>query len=137
MSGLPKNQHTIEHVTYIKASPTTVWQHITEVDITSFRHPAIFALLGIPKPLRAEIVATGVGGARIAYFANGRRFSQIITDWQPPEQYAFTFQPDAGFRVVYLLDLSDGPFQMKAGAYQILPTQDGVRLSLSSQYMKA
>jgi hypothetical protein len=91
--------------------------------------------LGIPKPLRAEIVATGVGGARIAYFANGRRFSQIITDWQPPEQYAFTFQPDAGFRVVYLLDLSDGPFQMKAGAYQILPTQDGVRLSLSSQYM--
>jgi hypothetical protein len=86
-------------------------------------------MLGIPKPLRAEIVESGVGGARIAYFANGRRFSQIITTWQPYEQYAFTFQADPGFRVAYLLDLSAGPFQMKSGSYQITPHQDSLLLT--------
>lgn len=130
---MPK-QYTIAHTTHINASPETVWQHITEVDITSFHHPAYFSLLGIPKPLRAEIMEPELGGARIAYFSNKRRFSQLITAWQPPKQYAFTFQADPGFRVAYLLDLADGPFQMKAGAYRITPNPGGVRLTLSSQY---
>ena len=130
---MPK-QHTITHTTHINATPQTVWQHITEVDITSFHHPAYFSLLGIPKPLRAEIVKPGLGGTRISYFSNKRRFSQHITAWQPPAHYAFTFQADPGFRVAYLLDLADGPFQMKAGAYHITPNPAGVHLALSSQY---
>ncbi|MFN8457513.1 MAG: SRPBCC family protein [Anaerolineae bacterium] len=126
--------YTLEHSTQIHASAETVWQHITEVDIAAFRHPAYFALLGIPKPLRAEIAQPGVGGARTAFFSNGRRFIQQITEWQPYERYAFTFQADPGFRVAYLLDLSGGPFQMKAGTYRLTPKQEGVWLSLSSQY---
>jgi hypothetical protein len=124
----------IEHSIHINASAESVWRHITEVDIASFRHPMYFSLLGIPKPLRAEVVEPGVGGARIAFFSNGLRFSQEITAWQPYTQYAFTFRADPGFRVAYFLDLSDGPFRMKAGAYRIAPSQGGVRLSLSSQY---
>lgn len=129
-----QEQHAIEHSTQIHASAETVWQHITEVDIASFRHPAYLALLGIPKPLRAEILAPGVGGARTAFFANDRRFTQEITAWQPYEHYAFTFRAGPGFRVAYLLDLAEGPFRMKAGAYHLMPEQEGVRLSLSSQY---
>jgi hypothetical protein len=134
MPVLLKKQHTIEHSLQINASAEAVWQHITEVDIASFQHPAYFALLGIPKPLRAEIAEPGVGGARTAFFSNGRRFSQQITEWQPPERYAFTFRADPGFRVGYVLDLSDGPFRMTAGAYRITPGQAGVCLSLSSRY---
>lgn len=126
--------YTIEHSIHINASAEVVWQHITEVDIASFRHPLYLSLLGIPKPLRAEVSEPGVGGSRTAFFSNRLRFSQKITDWQPFERYAFTFQPDSGFRVGYLLDLSDGPFRMKAGDYYIAPSQSGVRLSLSSQY---
>lgn len=130
----PKEQHTIEHSLEIHASAESVWQHITEVDIASFRHPIYFSVLGIPKPLRAHVSSPGVGGTRTAFFSNGRRFSQQITEWQPSERYAFTFRADPGFRVAYLLDLSHGPFRMKAGAYRIEPGQSGVRLSLSSQY---
>src|SRR5262245_41736750 len=132
--ALQKEQHTIEHSIQINAPAKSVWQHVTEVDIASFRHPVYFSLLGIPKPLRAEIVEPGVGGARTAFFSNHLCFSQKITVWQPPERYAFTFEADPGFRVAYLLDLSDGPFRMKAGAYRITPGQEGVCLSLSSQY---
>lgn len=85
-----KEQHTIEHSTQINASAETVRQHITEVDIASFHHPAYFSLLGIPKPLRAEIDEPGVGGARTAFFSSRRRFTQKITEWRPFERYAFT-----------------------------------------------
>lgn len=134
MPGWSKAQYMIEYSIPIKASPQSVWQHITEVDIASFQHPAYFSLLGIPKPLRAEVVEPGVGGARTAFFANGLRFSQEITEWQPYERYAFTFQADPGFRVGYLLDLSDGPFRMKAGTYRITSRPGGVCLALASQY---
>jgi hypothetical protein len=132
---MPKELYDIEHATQINASAETVWHHVINVDIASFRHPAYFSALGIPKPLYAEVLEPGVGGARIAYFSNNRRFSQVITTWQPHEQYAFTFHADPGFRAAYLLDLSVGPFQMKAGAYHITPAQNGVHLSLSSQYL--
>jgi hypothetical protein len=127
-------RYQVEHVTIIEASVEIVWQHVTEVDIASFRHPAYFLLLGIPKPLRAEVTKPGVGGRRVAYFDNGRTFTQQITTWQPHTQYDFTFKADAGFRVGYLLDLSDGPFQMKAGSYRIVPGEGDVRLFLVSQY---
>ncbi|HSD83198.1 MAG TPA: hypothetical protein VLG46_05045, partial [Anaerolineae bacterium] len=65
-----KEQHTLEYSTQIDASAESVWQHITAVDIAAFRHPAYFSLLGIPKPLRAEIAEPGKGGSRTAFFSN-------------------------------------------------------------------
>lgn len=127
-------RHSIEHSVDVAAKAESIWQEVTQVDIASFRHPAYLAILGIPKPLRAEVVRPGVGGARIAYFLNGLRFTQEITEWQPPRRYGFTFKPDPGFRVAYCLDLSDGPFRMVAGAYRLSPTEVGTRLTLSSQY---
>ena len=118
----------------IAASAESVWQEVTQVDFASFRHPTYLSLLGIPRPMRADVLRPGVGGVRIAYFSNNLRFSQEITEWQPSERYAFTFKPDPGFRVAYCLDLSDGPFRMVAGAYRISRTELGTRLSLSSQY---
>jgi hypothetical protein len=127
-------RHTIEHLVDIAAPAESVWHEVINVDIASFRHPAYLSLLGIPKPLRAEVVREGVGGARIAFFAHDRRFSQEITEWQPPERYSFTFKADPGFRVAYFLDLSDGPFRMAAGGYRISPSELGTKLSLSSHY---
>jgi len=118
----------------VHASAESVWREVTQVDLASFRHPVYLSSLGIPKPLRAEVLQAGIGGARIALFENNLRFSQHITEWQPAERYAFTFQADPGFRVAYLLDLSSGPFRMIAGAYQIVRVDGGVTLSLASEY---
>ncbi len=130
--------HTITHTTRVHASAEIVWHHITEVDIAAFSHPPILRLLDVPKPTHAEVTHAGEGGARIAYFANGLRFTQTITAWQPCHSYVFTFQPDPGFRVGYLLDLADGPFQMKTGAYEIEASDSAemshVTLSLTSTY---
>jgi hypothetical protein len=127
-------RHSIEHSVNVAASAEVVWQEVTHVDIASFRHPTYLSILGIPKPLRAEVLRPDVGGVRIAFFSNNLRFSQQITEWRPPERYAFTFKADPGFRVAYCFDLSDGPFRMVAGAYRLGRTERGTRLTLSSQY---
>lgn len=127
-------RHFVEQSVLVHASPAHVWREFTEVDLESFRHPTYLTLLGIPKPVRAEILGADVGGTRIATFSNGMRFSQVITDWRPDERFAFTFQPDPGFRVAHWLDLSSGPFRMSSGAYRISPEHGAVRLFLSSEY---
>jgi hypothetical protein len=129
-----QRRYSIEQVVAVAAAPEVVWREVTMVDIAAFDHPAYLAMLGIPKPLRADVLRPGVGGARVAYFSNGRRFAQEITEWRPPERYAFTFRADPGFRVGYVLDLADGPFRMVAGAYRIEPAAGGARLALSSEY---
>lgn len=126
-------RYRIEHTILVAASPEAVWQEVTQVDIAAFQHPAYLSLLGIPKPLRAELLRPGVGGVRVASFSNNRRFSQEITAWQPPERYAFTFTADPGFRVAYILNLATGPFRMVAGAYELRRTC-GTALTLSSEY---
>ena len=124
----------IAHTQYIQASSSCVWRHITEVDIASFPHSLWLSVLGIPKPLRAEILQSGVGGSRVAYFGNGKRFSQDITVWEPHKEYCFEFHPDEGFGVGYILDLATGPFQMSSGRYTISVEKEGVLLELQSTY---
>ena len=126
---------TIASDTWVDAPAETVWDHITQVDIASFRHPPLFSLLGIPKPLRAETTEFGVGGTRTAFFSQDRRFEQKITRWEPFQHFAFTFQASPNFRVGYLLDLAGGPFRMTAGAYRLTPERGGVGLRLSSEYV--
>jgi hypothetical protein len=126
---------TIERSIEIQATAETVWLHVVDVDIASFDHPAYFSVLGIPKPLRAEMVKPGLHQKRMAYFSGGRTFSQVITAWVPNERCDFSFEANPGFRVVYLLDLHSGPFQMKSASYKIRAGQGGVRLSLSNDYV--
>ena len=96
------------------------------MDIASFRHPLYLRIFGVPKPLNAIVLASGVGGARVAHFSNGLRF--------PNASYAFTFHADPGFRVGWLLDLNTGPFRLRSGTYRLRQTAFGVDLTLTTQY---
>ena len=118
----------------IDVSAEQAWAEIIDLDITAFRHSVILQLLGVPKPLFAELQNPGPNGQRVAHFANGKTFTQQITRWDAQANFEFTFVAEPGFRVGYLLDLQKGAFQMKSGAYRIEKISDGVRLYLSSKY---
>ena len=51
-----------------------VWNEITNVMVAKFKFPFLFKLLGIPKPLSAEVIREGVGGYRVATFSNDALF---------------------------------------------------------------
>lgn len=127
-------QGRLQSVAVIGAPADEVWREIVNVDIAAVHQPSYFRLAGIPHPLRAEVESEGIGGRRVAYFANGKRFLQVITGWEPPRAYSFQFNPEAGFRVLYVFDLSDGAVQIPSGDYLIVPDGDGVRLTLGTQY---
>jgi len=127
-------EYLIESRVNVCAPAERVWQEVTEVAIESFRHPLYLRALGIPKPLRANVVKPGIGGARVAHFSNGLRFSQEITEWSPYSSYAFTFRADPGFRVGWLLDLGAGPFCLQSGAYRLAPHDSRIELTLTTRY---
>lgn len=119
----------------IEAESELIWDKITNVNIEEFSDPFIFKLLDIPKPLSAEIVSEGTGGKRIAYFDSGKRFNQEILRWNPYQEYAFSFNPEKGFTVGYLLDIADGVFRIKTGVYTLVKNNDtSVQLKLQTDF---
>lgn len=119
----------------IAAEPELIWDKITNVNIEEFSDPIIFQLLDIPKPLRADIVSEGKGGKRIAYFDSGKQFNQEILKWNPYQEYSFSFNPEKGFKVGYVLDIADGVFRIKTGSYTLIKDNDApVRLILQTDF---
>ena len=136
-SNIPASKHKTRFLfssVTINATPETIWKHITDVQIEQFSDPLIFKLLGIPKPLRAEVLAEGVGGKRIAYFNTGKRFIQEITAWKPYKEYSFLFNPEQGFIVGHFFDLHDGTFRVPSGSYLLTRTDNGTLLQLETTY---
>ena len=126
---------TISSSILIPADAATVWDHITNVKIEAFSDPLIFRLLDIPKPMKAEVVSEGKGGLRIAYFNSGKRFMQEIMEWNPFQTYAFSFNPEKGFTVGYVFEISEGVFQLDGGTYVLTPEANGhIRLQLQTTF---
>lgn len=136
MTGSPASRVTgqVRSDKVVAGAPERVWREITNVDIADYDSPVYLRALGIPHPLRAELVSEGVGGERIAYFATGKRFIQRITAWDPPQEYAFTFNPEHGFTVLYFFDLSDGVVQIPSGEYLLTAEGSGTRIKLGTEY---
>lgn len=118
----------------IKARPEVIWENITNVKLDQYSDPKLFKLLGIPKPLKAEIISTGIGGRRIAYFDSGKRFIQSISTWKPHQEYSFEFNPEKGFIVGHFFDLSEGVFRVSNGTYILTEKAAATRLQLSTTY---
>jgi hypothetical protein len=112
-------EFVVESSQLIESEVVKVWKHVTDVDGMAYPHPAIFKILGVPRPLRAELKGAGVGAARTAWFDNRKRFTQLVSEWTPPTCLRFSFTADPDFRVGYLFDLSCGPFRIIEGWYHL------------------
>lgn len=102
--------------------------------MNSFSDPRAFKLLGIPRPLKADILVEGKGGKRIAYFDSGKKFIQEITTWEPLKKYSFNFNPENGFKVGYFFDIKDGIFRVPNGSYLLTSNKNMTELQLSTTY---
>ena len=131
----PSHEFVVVSVHRIDAAPSRVWQYVTDVEATAYTLPAAFTLLGVPRPLRAELSGAGLGARRTACFDNGKCFRQVVTAWEPARHLRFRFNPDPGFRVGYFFDLSRGPFRILEGWYRLEPDgSTATRLSLGTLY---
>lgn len=118
----------------LQATTSQVWEEITNVEISKFKFPLILMILGIPKPLAANVIKEGVGGYRVAKFSNGATFQQEILEWDLNRKYRFSFNASSNFKVGHVMNLSSGPFQIETGGYDLAQLELEVHLILSSNY---
>ena len=119
---------------YINCSKELLWENITNVDIIKYRFPWYFRILMIPKPIKAEIITEGVGGERIAYFDNGKKFHQKILTWDKNNTYSFSFNSEDNFKAGIFFNIFNGIFKIKKGTYFIEAHDQTIKIILKTDY---
>ena len=125
---------TIASSVDINSSIDNTWDKITNVEIEDFKFPWYFRLMNIPKPIRAKILVEGVGGERVAYFDNGKMFTQEILTWEKLKTYSFTFNSIGTFKAGYFFNIFQGVFKILKGTYYITYQDKRTRIELLTDY---
>lgn len=125
---------TVSNTVHIKSNSKDVWNEITHVMINKLSFPTLLSILGIPKPLKAQVIKEGIGGYRTAHFSNGAMFQQEILEWELHKKYRFSFNASDNFKVGHVMNLAHGPFEINTGEYTLNETTQGLILELSSDY---
>ncbi|KAB1160476.1 hypothetical protein F7018_00950 [Tenacibaculum aiptasiae] len=128
-----KQKYICNEIT-LNSSPEQIWKEITDVMVNKFPYPIFLSILGVPKPVSAKVIKEGVGGYRVAHFSNDAEFQQEILEWDLHKKYRFSFNASDNFKVGHVMNLSNGPFEIKTGGYQLTRKSNGVLLELSSNY---
>lgn len=125
-----QTRHVVSR-THIDASPEVVWNSLIDIrEISGAEHRWTFShdVVGIPRPRDARMEGTGVGAVRRLEWADGVRFEEHITRWQPGRELAWTFHigPDAQGRMLdEHLKVDSAYLRLEEGRYRIEPTADG------------
>jgi uncharacterized protein YndB with AHSA1/START domain len=138
----PERRAATETIVDIDAPPATVWPLVASVDSirTEERRPALFLVMGFPKPVAATLSHEGVGGVRIATFEGGLRFTETVTDWEPGRRLRFTIRANGDSLPPTTLDphvtLGGRYFDVLSGEYELVPLDGGrrTRLVLRSEH---
>jgi hypothetical protein len=87
--NVPREEIVASSVT-IAASPDEIWPHILSIDSIAVPKPFLM-YIGLPIPVRCQLVGSGVGAKRTCYFEKGS-IEETITEWSPP--YAMSLSID-------------------------------------------
>ncbi|WP_405598496.1 MULTISPECIES: hypothetical protein [unclassified Pseudoalteromonas] len=110
----------------INAPINIVWQQLTNVShIEPQEIPfSLTRFIGVPRPLEANMNASGVGAIRTSTWQKGVVFKEIITDWQPNKQMLYKFEINPDLIPDNALDK-----HVKLGGEYFSPLNGGYRLS--------
>lgn len=98
----PTEQHRVTTEIIINADRQSVWENIKSVDTIndnelkwSYAH-----FIGVPKPISSELIGEKIGGIRKIGWDKGIKFQEVITGWQPYNNFSYnimvdTIPPDA------------------------------------------
>ena len=79
--GVPRKEIVTSSVS-IAASPDEIWPRILSIDSIAVPKPLLM-YIGLPIPVRCQLVGSGVGAKRTCYFEKGS-IEETITEWSPP-----------------------------------------------------
>lgn len=123
--------YTVKNSIVIQAPPEAVWSQLANVKTIN---PSEFsfsltALIGVPRPVEANMNGAGVGSVRTSRWEKGVEFKEIITTWVPNEKMTYSFDIDPEKIPDYALDkhvkLGGKYFSPLTGGYYISTDEKG------------
>lgn len=125
------NYYTVENSLTIYAPPHVVWQqlgNVTNIGSEEIADSLTF-LIGVPKPLKANMNAEGVGSIRTSVWEKGVVFREVITAWEPNKKMTYSFDVDPNAIPDHALDkhvkLGGEYFSPIHGGYYLLEDPSG------------
>jgi hypothetical protein len=88
--GVPRKEIVTNSVS-IAASPDEIWPRILSIDSIAVPKPLLM-YIGLPIPVRCQLVGSGVGAKRTCYFEKGS-IEETITEWSPPNAMGLIIDP--------------------------------------------
>lgn len=138
--ALPNDVQQVRQSIYIDAPAPVVWQLINyPLNIQPEEMKGGWAyLIGVPYPLEARTLDGKVGGKRRLQWQRGVSFDEQITEWQPNQKVAWTyqFQPDSfppGSMDDHVMVGGDY-FNLVDTSYTLTPHGKGTRLDVLVDY---
>ncbi|MFK3871512.1 SRPBCC family protein [Pseudoalteromonas rhizosphaerae] len=123
--------YEVKNSVVINAPIDVVWRQLANVSyIADEEFPMSFSqLIGIPRPLQADMDAQGVGAVRTSKWQKNIVFKEVITDWQPNKQVLYQFDIDPDLIPDNALDkhvkLGGEYFSPLYGGYYLAETANG------------
>ncbi len=138
---LPVATATVERSILVDAAPATIWpmlRGIPDVRPGEGRWTITQDVIGVPRPIGARLVGSGIGAERHAAWGHGIRFRERITEWQDQRRigWRFIFDDMNGWNYTDRHLLPDSPhFTITRGGYRMQPLPDGrTRVTLDTSY---
>lgn len=135
-------QFSADNTIDIEASDSIVWANVTRVREISAAEDrsGINRLLGMPRPLRAELDTLAVGGYRKAIFERGLIFHETVFEYEPLRRMAFSIKANPDEIPPTAMDehvvIGGEYFDVLEGRYVLEPLGEGrCRLHLSSRFV--
>lgn len=141
MIQLPESSYSVARSIVIEAEPARIWpllRGIPDVKSSEGRWNFSQDLIGIPRPLGAQLLGEGIGATRLAHWQHGIDFRERIIEWQPGRRIGWTFD-FGGSQGWHFTDRHLRPdsayFRVTRGGYTLEPFAPGrTRITLDTQY---
>ncbi len=120
--------YEVKNTIVINAPVDVVWQQLANVSqIHEGEYPSSFSqLIGIPRPIRADMSGDGVGAIRTSQWQKNVVFKEVITEWLPNEKMLYNFEIDPELIPDHALDQ-----HVKLGGEYFSPLHGGYELVAS------
>lgn len=125
----------------VAASQAEIWpllEGVSDVRPDEGRWNVTQDVFGVPRPLGATLVGRGVGAERQARWANGIKFREQVTEWNPGRRIGWRFafdDMDGWDHTDPHLKPNTRTFRVLDGGYTLTPLPGGrTRVSLDTRY---
>ena len=138
---LPATEATVTRTAIIAATPQRIWpllKGIPDVHPGEGQWNVSEDVIGIPRPLGAQLFGNGIGAERRANWGDNVRFRERVIDWQPGRRigWRFLFDDIDGWKFTDRHLMPDSPyFRVTTGGYAMQPLPDGrTRVTIHTRY---